>query len=39
LSSGDFVRRAEAARAIAAARDDGLVWPEFGNAGDDALTW
>jgi antitoxin MazE len=30
---------AEAAKAIADAGDDGLVWPEFGNAGDDALTW
>ncbi|WP_375450126.1 AbrB/MazE/SpoVT family DNA-binding domain-containing protein [uncultured Devosia sp.] len=30
---------AEAAAAIAAAGDDKLVWPEFGNDGDDDLTW
>ena len=24
---------------IAAAEDDGLVWPEFGNAGDSELKW
>ncbi|MBS0639772.1 MAG: AbrB/MazE/SpoVT family DNA-binding domain-containing protein [Proteobacteria bacterium] len=30
---------AEASKAIAAAGDDALVWPEFGNAGDDKLTW
>jgi antitoxin MazE len=30
---------AEAAKEIADAGDDGLVWPGFGNAGDDALTW
>ena len=30
---------AEAFREIAEAGDDGLVWPEFGNAGDDELTW
>lgn len=30
---------AEAARRIAQAADDSLVWPEFGNAGDDALKW
>ncbi len=30
---------AEAAKGLAAAGDDGLAWPEFGNAGDDALTW
>jgi antitoxin MazE len=30
---------AEAAKAIAEAGDDALVWNEFGNAGDDELTW
>jgi antitoxin MazE len=30
---------AEAARAIAEAGDDGPVWDDFGNAGDDELTW
>jgi antitoxin MazE len=30
---------AEAAEAIAGAGDDALVWPEFGNAGDDDLIW
>jgi len=30
---------AEASRDIAAAGDDGLVWPEFGNAGEADLTW
>lgn len=30
---------AEASRAIAEAGDDALVWPEFGNEGDDELTW
>ena len=30
---------AEAAAALAAADDDKLVWPEFGNDGDDALEW
>ena len=30
---------AEASRAIAEAGDDALVWPEFGNIGDDELTW
>jgi antitoxin MazE len=30
---------AEASRAIAEAGDDGLVWPEFGDIGDDELTW
>ncbi|MBV8750204.1 MAG: AbrB/MazE/SpoVT family DNA-binding domain-containing protein [Candidatus Eremiobacteraeota bacterium] len=30
---------AEAARALAAAGDDGLVWPEFGNDDDDELVW
>jgi antitoxin MazE len=30
---------AEASRAIAAAGDDALVWPEFGNAGDENLEW
>jgi antitoxin MazE len=29
---------AEAAQSIAAARDDALVWPEFGNAEDQTLT-
>jgi len=30
---------AEAFREIAEAGDDALVWPEFGNDDDDALTW
>jgi antitoxin MazE len=30
---------AESARALAAAGDDGLVWPEFGNADDEKLVW
>ena len=30
---------AAASRAIAEAGDDGLAWPEFGNAGDKALKW
>ena len=30
---------AEASKAIAASGDDGLVWPEFGNAGDSELMW
>jgi len=30
---------AEASQAIAAADDDGLVWPEFGNEGDAHLQW
>ncbi len=30
---------AEASRAIAGAGDDSLVWPEFGNADDEALDW
>jgi antitoxin MazE len=30
---------AEASKAIAAAGDDGLVWPEFGNDNDKALVW
>jgi antitoxin MazE len=30
---------AEASRVIAEAGDDALVWPEFGNIGDDELTW
>jgi antitoxin MazE len=30
---------AEAAKRIAAAGDDGLIWPEFGNADDDELAW
>ncbi len=29
---------AEASRAVAAARDDALVWPQFGNAGDAELS-
>ncbi|MFS2117160.1 AbrB/MazE/SpoVT family DNA-binding domain-containing protein [Herbaspirillum frisingense] len=29
----------EASQKIAAAQDDGLVWPEFGNDGDKELTW
>ena len=29
---------AEAEQSIAAARDDALVWPEFGNAEDQTLT-
>ncbi|MGE0258141.1 MAG: AbrB/MazE/SpoVT family DNA-binding domain-containing protein [Alphaproteobacteria bacterium] len=28
-----------ASKAIAEADDDALVWPEFGNAGDEALDW
>jgi antitoxin MazE len=27
------------AQRVAAAGDDALVWPEFGNAGDEALQW
>ncbi|MGH7038242.1 MAG: AbrB/MazE/SpoVT family DNA-binding domain-containing protein [Acetobacteraceae bacterium] len=30
---------AEASREIAAAGDDALVWPEFGNAEDESLVW
>ena len=30
---------AEAAAEIAASDDDSLVWPEFGNTGDDELIW
>jgi antitoxin MazE len=30
---------ADACRAIAEAGDDQLVWPEFGNADDENLTW
>lgn len=30
---------AEASRSIAEAHDDVLVWPEFGNAGDETLIW
>ncbi len=30
---------AEASRVIAAAGDDALVWPEFGNEGDAELIW
>lgn len=30
---------ADAAKNLAAAGDDALVWPEFGNAGDDHLKW
>jgi len=30
---------AEQARAVAAAGEDALVWPEFSNAQDDALEW
>ena len=30
---------AEASQAIAAAADDGLVWPEFGNEDDTHLQW
>lgn len=30
---------AEDAKRIAEAGDDHLVWPEFGNDGDDDLTW
>jgi antitoxin MazE len=30
---------ADAARRIAEAGDDALVWPEFGNAGDADLKW
>jgi antitoxin MazE len=30
---------AEASKAIAAANEGGLVWPEFGNDGDSELVW
>lgn len=30
---------ADAARRIAEAGDDSLVWPEFANCGDDELKW
>jgi antitoxin MazE len=30
---------AEDARRIAAQGDDALVWPEFGNEGDNTLVW
>jgi hypothetical protein len=30
---------AEASKKIAHARHDALVWPEFGNADDEALEW
>jgi antitoxin MazE len=30
---------AEDARRLAEAGDDALVWPEFGNEGDDELKW
>jgi len=30
---------AEASVSLAGAGDDALVWPEFGNADDDALDW
>ena len=30
---------AQASKAIAAAGDDALVWPEFANEGDRALVW
>ncbi len=30
---------AEASQQLAAAGDDGLVWPEFGNEGDEGLAW
>lgn len=30
---------AEASAVIAAAKDDELVWPEFGNVGDKELVW
>ena len=29
----------EASQSIAKARDDALVWPEFGNLEDETLTW
>lgn len=30
---------AEDAKRLAEAGDDALAWPEFGNTGDDELTW
>ena len=30
---------ADASKVIAAAGDDGLVWPEFANEGDKELVW
>ena len=30
---------ADAAAAVAAAEDDGLVWPEFANDDDEKLVW
>lgn len=30
---------AEASKALAESGDDGLVWPEFGNEGDEDLVW
>jgi antitoxin MazE len=30
---------AEASQAMAAAGDDALVWPEFGNSEDETLKW
>ncbi len=30
---------AEASRALAESGDDKLVWPEFGNEGDEDLVW
>lgn len=30
---------AEASKRLAAEGDDGLIWPEFANEGDDQLTW
>jgi antitoxin MazE len=30
---------AAASRALAEAQDDGLVWPEFGNADDESDRW
>jgi len=30
---------AVASQELVAAGDDGLVWPEFGNEGDEGLTW
>ena len=30
---------AEASQTIAQANDDALIWPEFGNADDETLSW
>lgn len=30
---------AEASKALAASGEDALVWPEFGNEGDEELVW